>query len=233
VTYYVYDGGLLLGTVCGSGTVTSAYTWGPTGPISERLTQQNRSRWYYYGPQGETRLLADPTGAVVDSYTYTGYGQPIGASGPDSNPFRFGGGFGYQTDPNTGLILCTARWYDPASTRWLSRDPIGYSGGFNLYCYVQDNPLATADPSGLCGPTEDPVVQIMHAIPGGSLGADGAQVIDGYMNGNAGATGRFQLGRLRDYSVHRRRARRPDRWWRLFRLRLNGRVRLGNRRFLG
>ncbi len=42
-----------------------------------------------------------------------------------------------------------ARYYDPGRSRFLSEDPIGISGGINLYPYVANNPMRYADPSGL------------------------------------------------------------------------------------
>ncbi|MCI0560805.1 MAG: DNA/RNA non-specific endonuclease [Nitrososphaera sp.] len=44
-----------------------------------------------------------------------------------------------------------ARWYDPLQGKFISEDPIGYTGGANLYSYVGNNPLNLADPSGLYG----------------------------------------------------------------------------------
>lgn len=41
------------------------------------------------------------------------------------------------------------RWYDPAIARWISRDPIGYAGGANLYSYDGLDPEGTDPPSGL------------------------------------------------------------------------------------
>ena len=62
--------------------------------------------------------------------------------------FEFGGQFGYYTDGETGLILCTHRYYDPQTGRWLTRDPLGYAGGVNLYGYVKNSPVVWNDPSG-------------------------------------------------------------------------------------
>lgn len=69
-----------------------------------------------------------------------------------------------------------ARWYDPATGRWLQRDPIRYVDGMNAYQYVVSNPLAHVDPRGLqpegAGITEkvgDPsrrFEDIWHAIDG-------------------------------------------------------------------
>jgi RHS repeat-associated protein len=92
--------------------------------------------------------LTDATGAVVDTYLYTAYGAPVASSGTDTNPFRYGGQFGYYTETMTGLVLCGARWYDPQMGRWLSRDPIGYAGGPNLYEYCDGDPVSFADPGG-------------------------------------------------------------------------------------
>lgn len=41
------------------------------------------------------------------------------------------------------------RAYNPTMGRWISRDPIGESGGINLYGYVENNPTDLTDPLGL------------------------------------------------------------------------------------
>lgn len=48
-------------------------------------------------------------------------------------------------------VLCGDRWYSPDTGRWLSRDPIGYAGGDNLYEYCGDNPIGGIDPGGTGG----------------------------------------------------------------------------------
>jgi RHS repeat-associated protein len=40
------------------------------------------------------------------------------------------------------------RWYDTTRGYWLSRDPLGYVDGMNLYQYVSGRPVVYADPFG-------------------------------------------------------------------------------------
>ncbi len=42
-----------------------------------------------------------------------------------------------------------ARWYHAETGRWLSKDPIGISGGMNLYEAFGNNPVNFVDPMGL------------------------------------------------------------------------------------
>ncbi|WP_322079856.1 RHS repeat-associated core domain-containing protein, partial [Burkholderia cepacia] len=49
----------------------------------------------------------------------------------------------------TGLHYNRHRYYDPDSGRFISKDPIGFEGGINVYAYVGGNPISYSDPSGL------------------------------------------------------------------------------------
>ena len=61
-------------------------------------------------------------------------------------PFRFS--TKYQ-DEETGLLYYSYRYYQPSTGRWPSRDPIGITGGINLYSFCANNPLVYIDVDGL------------------------------------------------------------------------------------
>jgi hypothetical protein len=52
-------------------------------------------------------------------------------------------------DEGNGLFYMRARYYDPEVGRFITKDPIGFAGGLNLYGYVANNPVNSIDPSGL------------------------------------------------------------------------------------
>ncbi|KVL47759.1 hypothetical protein WT01_34110 [Burkholderia cepacia] len=56
---------------------------------------------------------------------------------------------GQYLDRETGLHYNTFRFYDPDIGRFINPDPIGLSGGHNLYAYAE-NPLIWIDPWGWC-----------------------------------------------------------------------------------
>jgi len=139
-TSYLYDGSRVLADS------RADYTnGGVTGIISERVSSTSK---VYHGDQlGSTRGLSNGSEAITDSREYDSWGLTIASSGSGS-PFGFVGGQGYQKDPDSGLMLLGARYYDPNVGRFISRDPIGYNGGLNLYGYCDNDPVNSADPSG-------------------------------------------------------------------------------------
>jgi RHS repeat-associated protein len=61
---------------------------------------------------------------------------------------------GQQYDQGSELYYMRARYYDPQLGRFLSEDPIGISGGLNLYAYAGNDPVNKTDPAGMsveCG----------------------------------------------------------------------------------
>jgi RHS repeat-associated protein len=106
--------------------------------------------FYTFDPQGSVSQRLDAAGAPLSSHLYAAHGSALAATAA-GDPFGYGARWGYYSDPETGLLLLTHRYYDPSAGRFLTRDPAGYAGGVNLYAYVQNGPLSYSDPSGLDG----------------------------------------------------------------------------------
>jgi RHS repeat-associated protein len=112
-----------------------------------------------------------PHGISCSRYSFNAFGESLNDSQTD--PFGYKAQFGYYTDNETGLQLLTHRYYDPSRGRFLTRDPISYDGGINVYAYGRSNPANIIDPSGLDilvieqGPTEgNPIGHTALAITG-------------------------------------------------------------------
>ena len=56
-----------------------------------------------------------------------------------------------ERDTSTGLDNHGFRYYDASIGRYISNDPIGYEGGFNLYVHCTNDPVNKFDPLGLSG----------------------------------------------------------------------------------
>ena len=65
------------------------------------------------------------------------------------NPIRILAGQYY--DQETSLHYNYHRYYDPATGRYLTADPIGLEGGINVFAYANNNPVNFVDPWGLEG----------------------------------------------------------------------------------
>ena len=146
-TYYLYDGSVPVCEFSSTGALTATNTFAGGGLVSRRVG--STTTYYAFDERGNVSQRLSSTGAVVSSDLYDGYGARQSTVAIQPDPFGYGGEFGYFTDNETGLVLCTHRYYDPAAGRFVTRDPIGYAGGVNLYGYTKNNPSNRADPSGL------------------------------------------------------------------------------------
>jgi len=144
-TYYLYDGSKPICEIDSTGTVTALNTWGPNGLVSRDTS--SGSAFYTFDPQGNVSQKLDNTGTPVASSMFDAYGASV-TSDPD--PYNAPGSqFGNYKDAETGLIWMGHRYYDPAAGRFITRDPIGKSGGSNEYAYTGNNHVTRNDASGL------------------------------------------------------------------------------------
>jgi RHS repeat-associated protein len=112
-------------------------------------------QYYHADLIGSTRLMSHAVGALSpgSQAEYTAFGELI--PGSASHRYGYAGAYGYQTDADAAdgpgafpFIHVGARYYDPATGRFLQRDPIGIRGGYNVYAYVRNSPAIFVDPSG-------------------------------------------------------------------------------------
>ncbi len=98
--------------------------------------------------------MTDHTGAIIWKAEYKAWGECKAEKAKSSffenseiisNNIRFQGQY---FDQETGLHYNRYRYYSPFVGRFVSKDPIGLSGGSNNYAYVP-NPTSWVDPNGL------------------------------------------------------------------------------------
>jgi RHS repeat-associated protein len=151
-------------------TPTKEYIWGtyideciqihllvPAGP------QQLPLRHYYLLQDTLHRAVAltNSGGEIQEAYDTDAYGNTIIFTGPgadntwftdDDTQSSYGANdiiyCGYRYDAETENYYVRNRYYSPILGRWLTRDPIGYRGGINLYGYVNSSPVGNVDPAG-------------------------------------------------------------------------------------
>jgi RHS repeat-associated protein len=105
--------------------------------------------------------VVDDQGNLTARFDYSPWGELETVSGNFDLNFGFTGHFIHQP---TGLYLAPFRAYDARLGRWLSRDPLGFADGPNVYAYVLNNPVNFWDSLGLF----HAYVQSRPLVPGGN-----------------------------------------------------------------
>ena len=155
-TYYVYGSSML-----SQGGATAA------------------SRQYYLDDGlGNVRYITDNAGTSLQAYQYDPYGNQITGSNVSNYSFQQ-----QQNDYETGLTYLRARYYDPTTGRFISKDPIA---GFltdpqtqNGYSYASNDPVNLRDPSGMVVDTIWDIGNVLYDVwtcDWGALAYDGAAV---------------------------------------------------------
>ncbi len=124
--------------------------------------------------RGQLLAIADSLGDITAPYAGAGFDQGAWKDGGLTSRAQTYDPRRWETDSDWGGVQqFRHRAYDPKSARWLQEDPIGLSGGVNLYRYNAGNPVSFSDPYGLCTPKPDCLFQWMadwSARHGGTTG---------------------------------------------------------------
>jgi len=84
-------------------------------------------------------------GTILATHTYGAFGNVLSQTGTSNNAQKY---TGRELDGESGFYYYRARYYDPATGRFISEDPKGFVAGINFYAYVNNNPVNANDPSG-------------------------------------------------------------------------------------
>ncbi|WP_017417220.1 RHS repeat-associated core domain-containing protein [Clostridium tunisiense] len=142
-----------------NGNYTNAYTYGLDRISVDKLSPNSDAKtdplFYLYDGRGSVANTTNSLGQVRDKYRYDPYGEVKHGGFWGSNGTHYENFYGYNgEDYNrlSGLEYLRARYYEPESGRFLTRD--SYLGDvmqpltLNRYAYALNNPMMYTDPSG-------------------------------------------------------------------------------------
>jgi RHS repeat-associated protein len=144
---------------------------------------------------GSVRTLADASGTVTGTKTYSAFGETLLTTGSDPQPY----GFAEEAfDAVTDLSYNRARWLDPKTGTFLTYD----HGILTGYTYANSDPVNLTDPSGYMTIAETAIVAGL--ISGGTSatltglggGSPKQVVLAGLIGGVAGGTAAYVLGSI-------------------------------------
>jgi RHS repeat-associated protein len=148
VTRFAYDdAGNAWADLNGSSSLTTRRIFvDGVDSVAARITGSTLA-FYLPDHLGSIRNLTDGSGNLTNTITYDGFGKVTSeTSTANSDRYKF---TGRELDSETGLQYHLNRYYDPATGRWTSADPIEFGAADpNLYRYVRNAPTRWRDPTG-------------------------------------------------------------------------------------
>ncbi|MGC1122709.1 MAG: RHS repeat-associated core domain-containing protein [Candidatus Methanofastidiosia archaeon] len=124
----------------------ATYVYGPDGKITKNV--DGMVDYYHADHLGSTRLITDESGNIITEVSYTPFGESESTPDGEDNSYLYTG----KEHDLTGLYYYGARYYDPETGRFTTRDPSlgtpGNPGTLNRYVYCLNNPLKYIDPDG-------------------------------------------------------------------------------------
>src|SRR5690606_33133871 len=144
VTYFFYDGSKLTAEADEEGTVTKQFVHVQDRVVAMLVgasTYAIHTDWL-----GTPMAVTDETQRVIWRADFDPLGRIRSQRGSVRLDLR---GSNHYFDRETGLHYNIQRYFDPATSRYLTPDPIGQLGGLNLYAFANGDPINFVDPLGL------------------------------------------------------------------------------------
>ncbi|WP_448692680.1 RHS repeat-associated core domain-containing protein, partial [Salmonella enterica] len=115
--------------------------------LEPRPEPERKVHLYHCDHRGLPLALISPDNTVAWRAEYDEWGNLLGEENPEhlEQLIRLPG---QQYDEESGLHYNRHRYYNPGQGRYITQDPIGLKGGWNLYQYPL-NPVVGIDPLGL------------------------------------------------------------------------------------
>lgn len=132
--------------------------------------QNEQLQYFHLDERGNVLHTTDDAGHVTETLRYDPFGNLNFHVGLTENDYTFGS---KEYDKTTGLIYYGARYYDPETGRFITRDPM--EQGINHYIFAKNNPLIFEEYFGM----GDVVSDVVGAVVGVVVG-----VVTGVITGN-------------------------------------------------
>jgi RHS repeat-associated protein len=111
---------------------------------------------------GSITSLTSAAGTLAQTYTFDSFGKQTASSGSLTNSFQYAG---REFDSETMLVYMRARYFDSATGRFISEDPVTFLGGHNFCAYVGNDPVSFIDPFGLAKMCKIPPIGPHSKLP--------------------------------------------------------------------
>lgn len=170
-TAMIYDGSSVASEIVG-GSVTANLLSAGLDEVFQR-TDASGARSLLTDALGNVVVTTDAAGVTQSTYTYEPFGATNAAGLISGSTVQYNG----RDNDGTGLYYYRARYYSPMFGRFISEDPLEFSGSSNLYTYVLNDPVDLTDPFGLRPLTTCEKQKLSPYIP--QVDLDNADLHDG------------------------------------------------------